>query len=225
MISSTMKIPRFRCSIHPHRSNCWRVVMCVVQPVVVVRQYHHGIVGPYQHRPTLTNHNSNSNNSNNNKSCTIAAATAATIPFPSSPQPQLSVFSTFNSLRNHHFSTYTTPTSSSTFPSSTSKSSTSSIGTDDEYDPSSMPPQYPLPIRTPPPHVMVPPAPTKHSNNNNNNNDDEHTPSSSSSSSFMEQIQHFIKKQISIPYQQNIIIQSETLFQAAMQHSNLPYVV
>jgi hypothetical protein len=79
---------------------------------------------------------------------------------------------------------------------------------DDEYDYSSIPPENPLSIITPPSHVIT---------------------SSLSSSpkttpSVTQQIQHTLKKNLSIAYQQNIIIQSETLFQAAMQQSLLPYV-
>jgi hypothetical protein len=41
---------------------------------------------------------------------------------------------------------------------------------------------------------------------------------------IMKHIQHTIKKNFHIPYQQGIILDSETLFQSALQQSNLPYV-
>jgi hypothetical protein len=42
--------------------------------------------------------------------------------------------------------------------------------------------------------------------------------------SFTQQLQHAFQKNISIPYQQNIIVQGETLFQSILQQSTLPYV-
>jgi hypothetical protein len=145
--------------------------------------------------------------------------------------------SSFVSLRIHNLSTTTTATPSS----ASSPPPVPVIEPTDEYDYSLITPQHPLPIITPPPHVIVPPssstaeslsaaaASSSSSNNSNNNNQTTNTTprgaATPTNTTFTQHVQHWFKKNLSIPYQQNIIIQGETLFQSAMQQSNLPYVI